>query len=380
MSDTPSDQFDVLVIGAGIAGASVAFELAADARVAVLEMESQPGYHTTGRSAAVFSELYGPAPIRALTGYSRGFFENPPDVFGREPLLTPRGVLYIARSDQRDSLSTFAGAMVGKPGVRSLDAHSVEQTLPLLRSGHAIGGVFETGARDIDVNGLHQGFLRGFRQRSGRVITSAQVTGLARKAGSWSVSTRNGEFSAPVVVNAAGAWADAIAVMAGVRKIDLVPKRRTALIVAAPADSDPQAWPVAIDVDEQFYIKPDTGRLLISPADETPSPPCDAQPEEIDIAICIERIQEAFDIEVRRVENAWAGLRSFVEDHAPICGFDADAAGFFWLAGQGGYGIQSSPGLSRVAARLVRGEKVPEALEALGFSAEQVSPERLPRR
>ena len=220
MSDTPSDQFDVLVIGAGIAGASVAFELAADARVAVLEMESQPGYHTTGRSAAVFSELYGPAPIRALTGYSRGFFENPPDVFGREPLLTPRGVLYIARSDQRDSLSTFAGAMVGKPGVRSLDAHSVEQTLPLLRSGHAIGGVFETGARDIDVNGLHQGFLRGFRQRSGRVITSAQVTGLARKAGSWSVSTRNGEFSAPVVVNAAGAWADAIAVMAGVRKID----------------------------------------------------------------------------------------------------------------------------------------------------------------
>ena len=202
---------------------------------------------------------------------------------------------------------------------------------------------------------------------------------MERADGVWTLTTREGEFAAPIVVNAAGAWADEIAMIAGVQKIGLVPKRRTALIVAAPEGSDPQDWPGAVDVDEQFYIKPDAGRLLISPADETPSAPCDAQPEEIDIAICIERIHEAFDLDIRRVENAWAGLRSFVEDHAPVCGFDPEATGFFWLAGQGGYGIQSSPGLSQLAARLIVGGAIPERLEALGFSADQVSPERLSR-
>ncbi|MEM9105321.1 MAG: FAD-binding oxidoreductase [Pseudomonadota bacterium] len=372
-------KFDILIIGGGIAGASVAYELAADAKVAILEMESQPGYHTTGRSAATYSELYGPPPIRALTSYSRDFFENPPEVFGDDPLLMPRGVLYIARSDQRDSLADLQRTMAGKPGVRKLDAVEARKTMPLLRPGHAAGGLFESGARDIDVNALHQGFLRGFRQRGGTVVTHAEVTGMERVGGVWTLITRNGVFAAPVVVNAAGAWADEIAVIAGVKSIGLVPKRRTAMIVAAPEGSEPQEWPVALDVDEQFYIKPDAGRLLMSPADETPSAPCDAQPEEIDIAICIERIHEAFDLDIKRVENAWAGLRSFVGDHAPVCGYDPETEGFFWLAGQGGYGIQSSPGLSLLAARLVTGEPVPEGLEALGFSVDQVSPERLRR-
>ncbi|MCP4317016.1 MAG: FAD-binding oxidoreductase [Hyphomicrobiales bacterium] len=377
MSEQSSNQFEIVVIGAGIAGASVAYELAAGARVAVLEMESQPGYHTTGRSAAVYSEIYGPAPMRALTSQSRAFYKNPPAVFGREPLLTPRGVLYIARSDQSDSLEKLKQAIAGQPGVSSVDAEEIQRLSPLLRPGYAVEGLFEENARGIDVNALHQGYLRGLRERGGEVITNAEVMSAERDTGVWTVSTRNGDFSAPVVINATGAWADEFAARAGVKPVGLVPMRRTALIVATPDGVNPEPWPVTVDADEQFYMKPDAGRLLISPADETPSEPCDAQPEEMDIAICIDRIQQAFALDIRRVENSWAGLRTFVDDHAPVCGFDPDAEGFFWLAGQGGYGIQSAPGLSQLAAKLVIGGPLPDGLEARGFKIDDVSPARL---
>jgi len=210
----------------------------------------------------------------------------------------------------------------------------------------------------------------------GSVVIPSDVVGLARIGDRWRVETGKGTFSAPIVVNAAGAWADEIARLAGVATVGLVPKRRTALIVDAPGGHADEAWPMVVDIDEAFYLKPDAGRLLISPADETPSPPCDAQPEELDIAICIDRIQNAFDIEVGRVLNSWAGLRSFVADKVPAVGFAADAPGFFWLAGQGGYGIQSAPAMARVAAALVRGEPIADDIAAEGVDPAALSPQR----
>jgi D-arginine dehydrogenase len=371
--------FDIAVIGGGMAGASVAYELAADANVVVIEMEDQPGYHTTGRSAAVFTETYGPAPIRALTRHSRAFFENPPDLFCDSGLLNPRGILFVAREDQEENLDTLYRTIGSQPGIRRVDRSELSVLSPLLRRDYAVAGVLEEGARDIDVNGLHQGYLRGLRQRGGQVISGAEVESLERDAGDWKLRTRRETYSAPVVVNAAGAWADAVAALAGATPIGLMPKRRTIVIVAAPEGIDPDHWPGVVDVDEQFYLKPDAGRLLISPADETPSEPCDAQPEELDIAICVDRIQRAFDLEVQRVQNSWAGLRSFVADRSPVCGFDPDVDGFFWLAGQGGYGIQSAPGLSQLAAALIAGNSMPTELGDRGFDLSDVSPSRLER-
>ncbi len=372
-----SDQHcDVVVVGAGIAGASVAYELAADIKVVVIEMEDQPGYHTTGRSAALFSETYGPAPIRALSRYARSFFENAPAIFGAHPLLTPRGVLLVARDDQMGKLNDTYGEIGQYPGISRVAQSDLATYAPLLHADYAAGGILEQGAQDIDVHALHQGYLRGLRERGGKVVCGAELSNLRRQGEQWEIRTRGGAFTAPVVVNAAGAWADVVARMAGAEPVGLVPKRRTALIVAAPDGHAVDNWPLAVDVDEEFYMKPDAGRLLISPADETPSEPCDAQPEELDIAICVDRIERAFDLRVGRIQNSWAGLRSFVADHHPVCGYDASVDGFFWLAGQGGYGIQTAPGLSQLAAALVLGRAVPDALIATGFELSDVTPSR----
>jgi len=367
---------DVVVIGAGIAGASVAYELATEAHVIVVDMEDHPGYHSTGRSVAIFSEAYGPAPIIALTRCSRDFFENPPGPFGDAPLLTPRSVLTIAREDQMQSLDALYRDMAGQPGVHLVDEADLVQLSPLLRPGYAIAGMWEEGACDIDVNTLHQGYLRGLRHRGGEVFCNAAINHIDRHNGIWYLHHRAATYAAPIMVNAAGAWADTVAAMAGVATVGLVPRRRTALTIPAPPGVDPGPWPAVDDVDEQFYLKPEAGRLLLSPADETPSPPCDAQPDEMDIALCIDRVQKAFALNVERIENRWAGLRSFVSDRAPVCGFDPAVPGFFWLAGQGGYGIQSAPALSQLAAALIAGKPPPAALERFGFDVGAVWPGR----
>lgn len=379
--DDAAGQFDVIVIGAGIAGASVAAHLASEQRVLLLEMESQPGYHTTGRSAALFTETYGPPPIRALTRASADLYDNPPDGFTDVPLLTPRGAMLIARADQAEALDQAIEEASAASPVRRLSPDEARARVPLLRADYLVGAMAEAGARDIDVNALHQGYLRQFRAGGGELLNRAGVTALHKQGKHWRVTTGRGEFTAPVVVNAAGAWADKVGELAGLPPIGLVPKRRTALIVACPTPfaSGEQAsdqWPAVIDVSEQFYMKPDAGRLLISPADETPSEPCDAQPDEMDVAICVDRIQAAFDLPVQRIENRWAGLRSFVADKCPVCGFDSNADGFFWLAGQGGYGIQSAPALSRVAAAMVMRRDVPADITAHGFDAADLSPHR----
>ena len=373
MSETGS-KYDVIVIGGGIAGASVAAELAADRVVALLEGEAQPGYHSTGRSAAVFMPSYGPPVIRALTRASGAFFESPPGDI-EHPLLHHRGALFIAREDQIAALERMRADQADVTPVAA-----PREAVPLLREGYAAGAAYDPRASDLDVAALHQHYLRRLRSAGGVLRSGAAVRALRRAEGCWEVATSAGTAAAPVVVNAAGAWADVVAGLAGVAPLGLVPKRRTAMIVEPPADAaltaGLDAWPLVVDIDEEFYLKPEAGKLLISPADATPTEPGDVQPEELDVAIGVDRIERAFALSIRRIERKWAGLRSFLADGDPAAGFAPEAEGFFWLAGQGGYGIQSAPALARSAAALVRGEALPADIRAEGATPEALSPVR----
>ncbi|MGB7243247.1 MAG: FAD-binding oxidoreductase, partial [Sulfitobacter sp.] len=360
-------QFDCVVIGAGIAGASAAAELAATMKVLLLERESQPGYHTTGRSAALYTVAYGPAVIRALTRASGAFFHTPDSPFLSAPLLSKRGAVFAARADQAQAMHALHDTL--RDAVVALTAAEVAQAAPLLRDGYAVAGLFDATASDIDVHALHQHYLKRFKSLGGILQTHADVIAMEHGA-DWTIHTLSGSVSAPIVVNAAGAWADEIATLAGVARCGLVPKKRTVLIVAPPPDVRPKNWPMIVDVEEQFYLKPDAGKLLISPADAEPSPPCDAQPDELQVAICVDRIERAFDLSIGRVESKWAGLRSFLPDGCPLAGFDAQRDGFFWLAGQGGYGIQTAPALARAAAALVQGRAIPADIADQGVTAE----------
>ena len=367
---------EFIVIGAGIAGATAGFWLAPHGRVVVLEMEGQPGYHTTGRSAAVFSEWYGNAAINALTGGSKAFFREPPEGFAAHPLLRRRGALLIGRDDQRQSLDRAEVAGRHLDSVRRLDAEAALQLCPMLRRDYVVGAVLEPDAADIDVDALHRGFLRGIAGQGGVLKTDARAVGLSRSGSAWRVTSTAGDYEAPVVVDAAGAWSDEVAALAGLPPVGLVPKRRTAILFAAPPQYEIDGWPAVIDVDEQFYFRPDAGKLMGSPADETPHPPADVQPDELDIAIAVDRIQRCAHIELRRIEHRWAGLRTFAADKTPVVGFDEAASGFFWFAGQGGYGIQTAPAMGRLAAALVTGAGVPADLAALGVREPELSPAR----
>jgi len=369
------EDFDVIVIGAGIAGASIAAELKSAGRVLLLEAENQPGYHTTGRSAALYTQAYGPPAIRALTRASWPFYDDPQSAYIDHPLLHQRGVLFVARADQMKAVEALR-AELGNT-VQLLNAKETQKLVPMLRKEYVAQGLFDPLAADIDVAALHQHYLKSFRAMGGDLRTNATVQTMAYDGALWAVKTPQGRFQAPVVVNAAGAWADEIANLAGAAPVGLVPKRRTALLLTPPENVTGKGWPMVVDIEEQFYLKPDAGKLLVSPADETPSAPCDAQPDEMDVAICVDRIENAFDISVRRIDHKWAGLRSFVADKTPVCGFDPDKAGFFWLAGQGGYGIQSAPALARFAAALVQGHDIPQDIIAEGVTADALSPERL---
>jgi D-arginine dehydrogenase len=373
-------QFDIAIIGAGIAGTSVASELSSHCRVILLESESQPGYHTTGRSAALFAETYGPPPVRALTRASAGFFKHPPIGLSSEPLLSPRGVVMVAREDQLLHLENLIADISQHGSVARLDADELQRLVPLFRRKYAAAGLYDPHSMDIDVSALHQGYLHQLNERGGKLVTDAEVVQLSRLAGNWQLATRTATITANIIINAAGAWADHVGELAGAVKINLVPKRRTAIIVNAPDGVETDDLPAVVDVQEQFYLKPGAGRLLISPADETPSAPCDAQPEELDIAIGIERIENAFDLNIDRVENQWAGLRSFVADKCPVTGFDTQAEHFFWLAGQGGYGIQSAPALARLACSLVLEHKLPQDILDQGLNIDDLHPDRLEGR
>ena len=372
--------FDIAVIGAGIAGASVAAELAADAdydgRVVLLEQEAQPGYHTTGRSAAIYSPVYGPRPIRALTRAAHDFYMSPPDGFADHALLTPIACAFVARADQASAVDAMQAEMSDADSISRLDGAEMARRMPLLRDGYADGGLWDTGTSEIDVAALHQGYLRMLRAGGGTLRNRATVTALTRSGDGWDLETAAGPVHARIVINATGAWADRVGDMAGAEKIGLVPKRRTAMMIEPPAGCDTTTLPMVIDIAEQFYLKPDAGKLLISPANEDPEPPSDVQPDEMDIAICVDRIERAFDLTVRRIENRWAGLRSFVADKAPVAAFSKQVDGFYWLAGQGGYGIQSAPGLARYAADEVLGRPMAQRFQDQGLDPADIAADR----
>ncbi|MFM9424731.1 D-arginine dehydrogenase [Variovorax sp. GrIS 2.14] len=371
-------QADFLVIGAGIAGASVAHWLAPHGRVVVLEREDQPGYHSTGRSAALFMESYGTQQVRALTMASRAFFENPPPGFTAHPLLTPRGAMMIAAAGQEAHLDEHWEVLRGMgKGAQRLDTAGALALVPVLRAEQVIGAVYEPDAADMDVHAIHQGYLRGMRQAGGKLVCNAPVDAMERTAQGWRVQAGGVTYEAPVVLNAAGAWVDTIAKLAGVQPIGIEPRRRSAFIFAPPEGVDASRWPMAFGATEDWYIKPDAGMLLGSPANADPVEPQDIQPEEFDIALAIHRIEENTTLAIRRPTRTWAGLRSFVADGDLVGGFDDAVPGFFWVAAQGGYGIQTSPAMGETCAALARGLPVPAHAASFGLTAEMLGPQRL---
>ncbi len=374
----PHADFDFIVVGAGIAGASVAFWLAPHGRVGVLERESQPGYHSTGRSAALFMESYGTPQVRALTLASRAFLESPPAGFTEHPVLSPRGAMMVATHGQEAELQAHWDVLRPlSPRGRLLTPAEACELTPVLRRDKVLGGVHEPDAVDMDVHAIHQGYLRGVRRSGGRIVTDAEVRALRHDGEAWSVETAAGVFRAPVVVNAAGAWADVIGWLAGAQPLGLEPRRRSAFIFAPPPGLDVSRWPLTCGVAEDWYFKPDAGMLLGSPANVDPVAPHDVQPEELDIAIAIDRIQAMTTLEIRRPTRTWAGLRSFVPDGDLVGGWDPRAPSFFQVAAQGGYGIQTSPAMGEACAALVRGGPLPARIAGFGLTEAMLSPRRL---
>ena len=383
MTASPTVQHaDFIILGGGIAGASVGYWLAPHGRVVLLERESQPGYHSTGRSAALFMESYGTPQVRALTMASRAFLEHPPEGFAEHPLLAPRGALMVAAPGQEAELDAHWEVLRSMtPQARRLDREETLALVPVFRPEQVAGSVLEPDAADMDVHSIHQGYLRGMRKAGGMLVCDAEVTALRHDGALWQVQTgdQGPRYCAPVVVNATGAWGDQLAALASVPTLGLQPCRRSAFTFAPPQGLDVSAWPMCIGVNEAegWYIKPDAGVLLGSPANADPVAPQDVQPEEMDVAIAMHRIAENTTLEIRRPIRTWAGLRSFVRDGDLVGGFAPGHAGFFWLVAQGGYGIQTSAAMGEACAALVRGLPLPERLAGFGLTEAMLSPARL---
>ncbi|MBO9711349.1 FAD-dependent oxidoreductase [Sphingomonas sp.] len=336
-------RFDIAIVGGGIAGASLAAELAGQAKVAVLEMESQPGYHSTGRSAAFWSETYGGPFVQPLTTASGPLLEG---------YLEPLGSLHIARGDERAAVDSELAAF-SESGVQ-LDLVDPRERIPGLREQWTLG-IWEPSCAYIDVGGLHGSYLKAARRAGAEIRTDAELLSARRENGLWRLETRCGVVEAEVLVDAAGAWADPVAVLAGARPLGIQPYRRT-MVQLATDPAPPADLPHVGHLTGSFYFKPEAGgRLWLSPHDETPTDPCDAQPEDLDVAIAIDRFEQVVDWRVAKLEHRWAGLRSFAPDRLPVYGFDPDVPGFFWCAGQGGFGIQTAPAAAKLAAALVTG-------------------------
>jgi len=370
-------EFDVAIVGAGAVGASLAYRLAPYRRVLLLEREEQPGYHSTGRSAAHYTDSIGGSVVQALSEETRSFIEAPPVGFAAAPLFRNRPTLLLVGRDT--SNAHFDEAALAHVMGRLLFRVDVDECLrrcPVLRPEKLRHGILEPTAGDIDVGLIHGGYLAGARRAGVTLVCDAEVTSLARRDGVWRIATSAGDFAAPVVANCTGAWGDELARLAGVAPLGLQPCRRTAFLFRAPDGLDSSSWPLVGDDGESFYFKPEAGLVMGSLADETPSPSCDAQPEEIDLAQAADNIMAWTTLDLRRFEKRWAGLRSFLPDRLPACGWDPRAEGFFWDVGQGGAGIQTSAGLSDYAASIILDREVPAALAAAGVRWETLSPAR----
>jgi D-arginine dehydrogenase len=369
---------DAIVIGGGIAGASTAYFLAPHAKVVVLERESYVGFHATGRSAALFLESYGSEQVRMLTRASRSFFESPPSGFTEHRLLTPRGTVTIGDASSAEAVSRmFDTIRPHAPQARLLDSQALQAKVPVLLSSHAHLGVEEPDAADVDVNELHLGFLRGMRAAGGLLRCEVAIDSIDRVRSDWVVRTRGGAYRAPVIVNAAGAWVDEVAGQAGVRPIGIEPRRRSAFMFSPPVGLDASHWPMVMDINENFHFKPDAGMILGSSANADLVAPHDVQPEELDIALGIHHIEQATTMRILRPTRTWAGLRSFIRSGDLVGGFSPDAEGFFWVAAQGGYGIQTAPAMGLACAELILGRPLPNLLQDFGLTVGMLAPQGL---
>ncbi|MFC4941994.1 NAD(P)/FAD-dependent oxidoreductase [Pseudonocardia sp. GCM10023141] len=373
------DSPDVVVIGGGIAGASVAYELAADRSVLLLEAESELARHSTARSAATYVPGHGGSAMRALITASGPRFAQLEAELDTPPLLAPRDVIWIAVDDRGEvELARLLADRAGEPQQPvAIDAAEALRRCRALAPGHVRAAAVATGSADIDVDALHQGYVRGLRRRGGAVRTGARVAALARRGAGWRVDAGGDVIDTALVVDAAGAWADEVADLAGVRRIGLVPMRRTIAVARVPDPTrlrGPSRSPMVIEADYAFYFKADGADLLVCPGDETPMPPCDARPDELDVALALERVEAVTELGLRSIRTSWAGLRSFVPDRRPVVGERPDHPGFAFVAGQGGAGIETAPALSAFAAAVITGSPLPADV---ALAAAALSPGRL---
>ena len=372
---------DILIVGGGVAGLSLGAALSPHRRVTVLEAEEAIGHHSSGRSATFSHFGIGNEIVRGLTAASRAFFKQPPDGFSEAPLVRTATALFVATEAMRATLDKLEEVMrPHAPDIRRVDEAEMRALFPPLRTGPGavVAGIVDFDGLRLDADALLQGYARSIRSNGGKVLTAARVAAVEAKAGTWSVVTETGErHAAPILVNAAGAWADGLAGMANVAPLGLRPLRRTIIIVDPPEGADATRWPFVKTAVDDFYILPEGGRLAASPVDEVPDDPCDAQPEDYDIALAAWKVEEYTTLSVPRVQHRWAGLRTFASDRTPVAGFDPIAPGFFWLAGQGGFGLQTAPAMAEAAASLILSTSWPEQLAALGISPHDLGPERL---
>lgn len=366
--------FDYAIAGAGIAGVSIARELArAGASVVILEMEERPAYHTTGRSAAMYAPGYGPRAVRMLTQHSRETYFTPPEGFANAPLVGPEvGCLFIAWAGEETLLDQKWDELIGDlPALDRLTPAQAQARVPILKPEALAGALFEGLSAAMDVNEIHQSYLRDAKRAGAELKVRAELRSATYEGGHWALDTAAGPLAARVLVNAAGAWADRVAARCGVAPIGIQPKRRTAITFKGPSQKQMEGWPLVWHVGDDFYIKPEAGLVLGSPCDETDMDPHDVQPDEIDIARCAAKIEQATTLTITRIEHRWAGLRSFAPDRNPVAGFEPDHPGFFWFAGQGGFGIQMAPALATTGAALAQGGAIDGTLAPL------ITPDRL---
>lgn len=371
---------DFLVIGGGIAGLSAAALLAGHGRTVVLEAEDALGYHSSGRSAAFVHYGIGNRTVRGLTSYSRAYFQSP-GRFSDVPIARTTPALFIATESMVPTLDALQSEMRFFTDTTSYaDEAEMRSLCPILRFGGeaVVAGVVDRGGLRLDTDALLQSYARAVRQQGGEALIGQRIASVRRSADDWTVQTEAGDaWTARVLINAAGAWADRIAQLAGVSPLGLTPKRRTIIVVDPPAGEDVRDWPFVKTAVDEFYMLPESGRLMASPVDEIDSDPTDAQPEDYDIALAAYRFEQYTTLPVTRIAHRWAGLRTFTNDRVPTAGFAPDAPGFFWLAGQGGYGLQTAPAMAEIAEALVTGSEWPAGLSALGVEPDQIRPERL---
>ena len=366
-------KLDVAVIGGGIAGASVAAFLAEEGLlVGLFEAESTLAYHTTGRSAALLTPNYGPDSMRAFAAIGRSFFDSPP-IEVEHPLTTPKDFIAIVDEEQ--------APWVERPPESSwLSENECLERIPFLKKNKFVGAVVDSSVASIDVHALHSLYLKIFTSRGGQIFKSAPISELSQNlSGTWTLHIGEHRYEAASVVNAAGAWGDNIALRAGLNPVGLVPKRRTVIVVKDDQFDgvSSEGLPfVAVEPEYVYFQEFGTGQMIISPADKTPSAPCDAQADEYDIAVTVARFEEVTELQIKRIDHSWAGLRTFTPDGQPVVGWEPNIEGFFWLVGQGGYGVFSSPALGRYAASVISGASLPVSYSESGYDFEQLSPDR----